>query len=171
MQTASPARRNRGFTLIELMVVVVIGAILLGIAVPSYMSQVRQSRRTEAKTALLDLAGREERFYSVAINPATGPAYSQLPNDLGYNAAGWPVPIGSTGTNYYQVTVCVPAAANCAGAGLTMPAGPPPAPSYVVVATPLASQVKDTLCRTLAVDSVGQQYATGTSGAQYCWGN
>ena len=99
MQTASAARRNRGFTLIELMVVVVIATILLGIAVPSYMSQVRQSRRTEAKTALLDLAGREERFLQrghQSLRPVRPTA--TLPNDLGYNAAGWPVPIGSTGT-------------------------------------------------------------------------
>ena len=60
------ARFSRGMTLIELMMVVVIATILMSIAVPSYMSQVRQSRRIEAKTALLDLAGREERFFSTS---------------------------------------------------------------------------------------------------------
>jgi len=54
-RTTPPAA---GFTLVELMIVVVIASILLAIAVPSYMTQVRESRRTEAKTALLDLAGR-----------------------------------------------------------------------------------------------------------------
>ena len=147
------ARRAEGFTLIELMVVVVIATILLAIAVPSYMSQMRQSRRTEAKTAILDLAGREERYFSTAAN-AAGPAYSQTANDLGYTGA-WPVLIGS---NYYQVSVCAPAAAACQGVNLTMPSVPP-APSYVIVAAPVAgtSQVNDTQCGSFGVDSVGRQ--------------
>jgi len=161
------ARRAQGFTLIELMVVVVIATILLGIAVPSYISQMRQSRRTEAKTALLDLAGREERFFSTGAN-AAGPAYSQTANDLGYTGFGLATPIGN---GYYYLTVCAPANGNCV-AGLNMP-NPPPAPSYTIVAVPVPgqSQVNDTQCATLAVDSLGQQWATGTSGAQYCWAN
>jgi len=47
-----------GFTLIELMVTVAIVTILATIAVTSYTSQIQKSRRTEAKSALLDLAGR-----------------------------------------------------------------------------------------------------------------
>lgn len=161
------ARRCRGFTLVELMVVVVIASILLAIAVPSYMSQVRQSRRTEAKTALLDLAGREERYYSTAA-AAAGPNYSATPGDVGYTGA-WPLLIGS---NYYQVSVCVPAAAACQGVNLTMPTVAA-APSYVIVAQPApgTSQANDTQCGSFGVDSVGQQYATGTSGAAYCWSN
>ena len=87
-------------TLIELMVVVVIATILMSIAVPSYMSQVRQSRRIEAKTALLDLAGREERFFSTSVNGAN---YSQTSTDLGYPVGAWPQVVGS---GYYTVTVC-----------------------------------------------------------------
>ena len=49
----------------------------------------------------------------------------------------------------------------------------PAAPSYVVVAIPVAgqSQTKDTQCLNFAVDSIGQQYATGSQGAAYCWSN
>jgi type IV pilus assembly protein PilE len=161
------AQRERGFTLIELMVVVVIATILLAIAVPNYMSQMRQSRRTEAKTALLDLAGREERFFSTAAAVA-GPNYSLTPSDIGYTGA-WPILIGS---NYYRVSVCVPAAAACQGVNLTMPTVAA-APSYVIVAQPApgTSQVNDTQCGSFGVDSVGQQYATGTGGAAYCWSN
>jgi len=50
---------SRGFTLVELMVVIVIASILMAIAIPSYKNSIRKSRRTDAKTALLDLAGRE----------------------------------------------------------------------------------------------------------------
>jgi len=62
------------------MIVVVIAGTLLAIAIPSYIDKVRTSRRVEAKTALLDLAGREERFYN------TNNTYSLTPSDLGYGA-------------------------------------------------------------------------------------
>jgi type IV pilus assembly protein PilE len=157
-------RCSRGFTLIELMVVVIIATLLLSIAVPSYMSQIRQSRRTEAKTAILDLSGREERYLST--NPAS---YTNNPALLGYVGFGAGSPIGS---GYYYLTVCSPAG-TCAG--LTMP-NPPPAPSYTIVATPVPgqSQVNDTQCQQFAVDSSGQQYATDGSGGvqtQFCWSN
>jgi len=41
---------------------VAVATILFALGVPSYISYIRQSRRTEAKTALLDAAAREERF-------------------------------------------------------------------------------------------------------------
>lgn len=152
-----------GFTLVELMVVVAIATILFAVAVPSYLSYVRQSRRTEARTAVLDLAGREERFYST-----NGAAYTTANANLGYTGAAFPVNVG---TGYYQITVCVPANANCT-AGLAMP-NPPAAPSYTVVATPVAgqTQVNDAQCTAFAVDSTGQQWAAGTGGTAYCWSN
>lgn len=163
MEAAICARppRRAGFTLVELMVVVAIATVLFALAVPSYMSYIRQSRRTEARTAVLDLAGREERFFST-----NGAAYTTTAAQLGYTALG--VPIGS---GYYQLTVCVPANSNCT-AGLGMP-NPPAAPSYTVVATPVAgqTQVNDTQCTAFAVDSTGQQFAAGTGGTAYCWSN
>jgi len=62
-----------GFTLVELMVTVMIAAILLAIAVPSYQAYIRKSRRTEAKTAVLDLAGREETLFSTTTPTAAWP--------------------------------------------------------------------------------------------------
>jgi type IV pilus assembly protein PilE len=155
------ARRDEGFTLIELMVVVVIAVILISLAVPSYMTYIRQSRRTEAKTALLDIAGREESYFST-----NGSVYTATAANLGFTAFG--VPFGS---GYYQLTVCSPANGGCT-AGLGMP-NPPAAPSYTIVATPVAgtSQANDTQCTAFAVDSTGQQYATGIGGTAYCWAN
>jgi type IV pilus assembly protein PilE len=141
---------SRGFTLIELMVVVVIAAILLSVAVPAYMTQVRQSRRTDARTAILDAAGREERYFST--NAA---AYTNSAANLGYAGFGPGSPVGS---GYYYLTVCSPA---CAPSGLA-------APSYTVIALPVAgsSQALDT-CQGFAVDSTGTQYAeTGGAWAQ-----
>jgi type IV pilus assembly protein PilE len=54
---------QRGVTLIELMLVMVIVAILGMIAVPSYRQYSMRAQRTEAKTALLQLATAQERFY------------------------------------------------------------------------------------------------------------
>src|SRR5215471_4206951 len=149
MQPHTPRRAPRGFTLIELMVVVVIATVLLSIAVPSYMNQVRQSRRTEAKTAVLDLASREERYFST-----NGALYSTTPADLGYSGA-FPAAVGTD--NYYTITVCSPAA-NC-----DPNPNPPAAPSYYITATPVAgsSQAGDAQCTSFSVDSTGQQFSTG----------
>jgi type IV pilus assembly protein PilE len=157
MDPRTTTRSFRGFTLIELMVVVVIATILFSIAIPSYMSQIRQSRRTEAKTAVLDLAGREERYLST-----NGAVYSLTPTDLGYVGA-FPVLVGPD--NYYTITVCSPAA-NC-----DPNPNPPAAPSYYITATPVAgtSQAGDTQCTSFSVDSAGQQFSTGTNTSQQCW--
>jgi len=165
MTLQQAVRSSRGFTLIELMVVVVIATILLSLAIPSYMGQVRQSRRTEAKTAILDLAGREERFLST--NPAS---YTSNAASLGYTGFGATNPIGS---GYYYLNVCSPAASPCAGANIP---NPPAAPSYTIVAIPVPGQgqVNETQCQLFAVDSAGQQYAVDSGGnaqTQFCWAN
>lgn len=56
--------RNRGFTLIELMVVVVIIAVLAGIAYPSYQKHMTGTRRSDAQAALLQIANQQERFFT-----------------------------------------------------------------------------------------------------------
>lgn len=53
-----------GFALIELMIVVAIIGILASIAYPSYLEQVRKSRRADATGALMGLAGAMERYYT-----------------------------------------------------------------------------------------------------------
>src|SRR5690606_7564358 len=62
----TPAMRNRiaGFTLIELMIVVVVIGVLATIAVPSYRQYSIRAQRTQAKSALLQLAANQERFYT-----------------------------------------------------------------------------------------------------------
>ena len=55
---------HNGFTLLELMITVVILSILATIAYPSYMNQVQKTRRVDGKTAVLDIAMAEERFYT-----------------------------------------------------------------------------------------------------------
>ncbi|MGA8277367.1 MAG: type IV pilin protein [Rhodanobacteraceae bacterium] len=57
-------RKIRGFTLIELMIVVAIVAILAIIAYPSYVNQVRKSRRAQAKADLVELTQLLERTFT-----------------------------------------------------------------------------------------------------------
>jgi type IV pilus assembly protein PilE len=152
----SPHAPVRGFTLIELMVTLVVASILLSIAIPSYLNQIRESRRTEARTALLDLAGREETLYS------TQNLYSTVPTTVGYQGGAFPVTVGN---GYYSVNVQVP-----------NPAAPAAQPSFIITATPVAgtSQAKDTACQSFSVDQLGNQTALNSGGvlnSATCWGS
>ena len=143
--------RVGGFTLVELMITVVILAIIVAIALPSYQAQSQKARRTDARNALLDIAGREERFLSVSN------AYSQLPSDVGYGGAAWPQNV--TPNSYYSVSVVAPAGAN--------------PPSFTVTATPIGVQAGDTTCATFTVNQIGQQTAQNAGGidtSTTCWG-
>ncbi|MES1933455.1 type IV pilus biogenesis protein PilE [Salinisphaera shabanensis T35B1] len=64
-------KKLAGFTLIELMITVAIVGILAAIAYPSYLNQVRQSRRADAQSALLQAANRQERFFTTQYSYAT----------------------------------------------------------------------------------------------------
>ncbi len=159
--------RTSGFTLIELMIVVLVAAVLVAIAVPSYQNQIRHSRRTDAKTALLDAAVREEKYLTLANT------YTTTASNLGYSALG--VPIGS---GYYNLYVCVGTAT-----GSTSTTTPCTAvtgttgTSFVVSAIPVTgtSQAGDSQCLYYAVDNTGTQYSsnstagTGTVTTSTCW--
>jgi type IV pilus assembly protein PilE len=149
MATQWSSRRadSRGFTLIELMVVVVIASILVAIAIPSYKSSIRKSRRTDAKTALLDLAGREERFNS------TNGSYTNVAANLGY--AALPSVVGG---GYYTINVAAPVA----GTATTVA-------SFSITATPVvgSDQAKDTACGAFTLTSTGLQSVSGA--ATDCW--
>ena len=144
--------RAAGFTLIELMITVVIAAVLMSIAFPLYQHQIRESRRTDARSALLDLASREERYYAMRQS------YTQAASDLGY--ANWDIPIGG---GYYEIHQ-----PNTAAATATSPA------TFSATAVPLAGkgQDADSDCQSFTVIQTGQETSTnGASGnsSATCW--
>lgn len=153
---ARPSRNYRlaGFTLIELMIVVAIVAILAAIAVPSYLNYVRQSRRASAKTALLDLASREEKWYAVQNR------YDATLTDLGYASAqvsGSPEAIqvpNNTNEDYYSVSVSVTPASAATAAG------------FIATAVPQGDQTKDT-CGSYTLTNLGVQGNSTSSNG--CW--
>lgn len=57
------SRRSRGFTLVELIIVMVVTALLAAVAMESYRSYTLQARRASAITALSDAASRQEQFF------------------------------------------------------------------------------------------------------------
>ena len=80
------SRQSRGFTLIELMIVVVVIGILAAIAIPNYQQYIIRSHRTAAQAEMMDIANRQKQFLvsnRAYVNKATLEAsgYS-LPADL-----------------------------------------------------------------------------------------
>lgn len=139
--------RERGFTLLELLVVAIIVGILASIAIPSYINSLRQGRRPEAKTALLDLAAREERFYTM------NNYYTASASSLGYSTP-FPVALGS-GPDYEL--------------NVTSPTGTTQGTSYTLQATASGGQVNDA-CGSYTLNNLGLQGNTSNSlPSSSCW--
>lgn len=140
-------RRPRGFTLMELMIAMAVSAILIGLAMPSYSSYMRKSRRVEAKSALLDLASRQEKFFSM------NNAYTDKPANLGLSGAAFPVPVKASSTSYYSMTLTLAAG----GAG------------YTATVVPSGDQASDA-CGSFTLTHLGVQGNTGnTQPSDRCW--
>ena len=135
---------SRGFTLIELMVVVVIIAILAGIGYPMYLDQMKKSRRSDAKTTLSDVAARMEQFYQ------NNNGYTTDLTLLGYTANPFTTDQAG-GSGYYTISVAAPNAA-C-----------PIATCFSLEADPRLAQVDDTQCDPLVYTSNGGKTPTS------CW--
>jgi type IV pilus assembly protein PilE len=105
-------KKKKGFTLIELMITVAIVGILAGIAYPSYVNQVKKSRRSDATVALLGLANAMERRYTETNSycDAGGAGGANICGAPGDNDTGSPSiyptqsPIDGA-TKYYDLTI------------------------------------------------------------------
>ena len=70
-------KTNRGFTLIEAMVVVVIIAIMASIGIPSYRQYMMRAQRADGTGALLRMASAQEKFY-LQNNRYAGETFPEL---------------------------------------------------------------------------------------------
>ncbi len=147
MQTISRRRTRsghaaRGFTLIELMIVVAVIAVLAAIAYPSYQEQVRKSRRAQAKADLIELTQILERYRTVNNTyvgvDATGAYFDQSPRDR---------------SPHYSIELSDESATE-----------------YTLTAAPVAggSQAEDR-CGSLSIDQAGAKGETGAASYEECW--
>lgn len=147
--------KRRGFTLIEVMVVVAVIGILSAISLPSYLDYIRKSRRVDAKNALLDMAARQERFFSI------NNTYTDDFSKLGYAGASGSIAVNSSGTSYYALSVAV------------TPASLTALPAFIAKAEPTGSQIADTACHTFRLNQLGVQDNVNSEGTVFdgkgCW--
>lgn len=83
---------SKGFTLIELMITIVIIGILAAIAYPSYLDQLRKTRRSDAHAALLNMAAHMEHYFTEK-NTYIG----ATPANIGVSA--------TSGEGYYRLSI------------------------------------------------------------------
>lgn len=139
--------RIRGFTLIEVMIVVAIVAILAAIAMPSYQEYLRKGKRAEARAALMELMQQQERYatqrntYKELALAQTGTSFKTWSGDSGLSNASYK--LSAKGCSQEQpINVCV-----------VLSAEPTQADPDVGV---------------LTFDSLGNKACTGTK-KELCW--
>lgn len=137
----------KGVTLIELMIVIIVVAILASIAVPSYRQYVLRTHRTEAKTALLNLAAAQEKFYLQNNTYAADSALSTAPPaGLGLSS--------TTENGWYAIAITAASAT-----------------AFSATATATGAQTADSDCATLTLTGLGVKSATKSGGgaSTVCW--
>ena len=134
-------KNGQGFSLLELMIVVVVVAILSAVAYPSYQAHIAVSRRAEARAALLEAAQYMEREFTLTGGYGSASLASAglgtLPRD--------------GGSAYYQLAVSASGAL------------------FSLSATPTGGMNGDS-CGVLILDQAGRQTVSGASlTAADCW--
>ena len=146
---------QRGFTLVELMVVLAIVMTIAAIAMPSYTENINRSKRAEAKAQLLEAAQYMQRFYS------QNDSYAQ-------NRAGTAVTVpdalvrvprsAASGSQNYTIGFATPA---------------PTVATFILQATPRAGgSMAGDKCGTFTLTQAGQRGVAGNAAgttADSCW--
>ena len=135
-------RTQRGFTLIEMVVVLAILAILVAVTYPSYQNYLFRGRRADGREMLQRVAAAQERFYTNRnryTTDLTGATGINLGSD--YSEAG-----------HYRISIVVPDGGQ----------------SFTLTATPQGIQARDP-CGNLTVNNVGARGFSGSASNGSCW--
>lgn len=145
---AQSSVRQRGITLIELVIVIAIVAILASIAIPSYQDYVLRTNRMEAINTALEIAACQERIYI---------------KENGYAVDRCGLTAGCLNSPNDEYTVCV--ALGRLGGGV------PADQSFTITATPQGRQVNDTCGNMTLTDIGGRGASSAGADAQIdnCW--
>lgn len=122
----------QGFTLMELMIVVVVIGILAAIAYPAYTDHMIKTRRADGQAALMNLAALMEHYFT-ENNTYVG----ATPTALGVTSASQ--------QGYYSVAVTTATAT-----------------AFTLTATPQGAQTADTTCGSLTITNTNTKGPTTT---------
>ena len=141
--------KQKGMNLMEILIVMVIIAIVVSVAYPSYTNQIQKTKRADCSGALASLSGAMERHFTV-----TGSYLGAGAPNIGTPAiyAGTCPVDGTTPT--YNLTISAAAAS-----------------TYTLQAVPIGPQTDDK-CGTLTLSNTGLKGVTGADGGvtwQECW--
>ncbi len=146
--------KQKGFTLIELMIVIAIIGILAAIALPAYQDYVKRAKRADAKTAILAVQLADEKFranckqYATALDSTLIGDKCDTVNDI------YKLDFESTSPDgYYTLSI--------SGDSTT----------YSITATPVPnkSQANDSKCLAFTIDQNNTQTVSGSDSATNCW--
>jgi type IV pilus assembly protein PilE len=155
---------HRGFTLVELMIVVAIIGILAAIAYPSYTESIAKSKRAEARAQLLETAQLMQRFYSQ--NDSYNQTNADKRESVTFPAPAVPaVPAALAGFEW------VPKSASATSANYRISFNTLAANDFKLQAVPANSMVGDK-CGTLLLSGVGKREVSGATSsmtAETCW--
>lgn len=140
----SPVSR-RGFSLLELMIVVAVVGILVALALPSYNDQIQRTRRSDGRNKLLEVSLAQQRFYTNCNRYAAVLGGQQAD----CSGLGMDLPLASE-HGHYQIELL------------------PQAGNWVLRAVPQGVQAQDVRCATLLLSSTGAKTATGIE-PESCW--
>jgi type IV pilus assembly protein PilE len=142
---------EKGFTLIELMIVVAVVAVLAAIAYPSYQEYVMRSRRVEGQSLLSDAAARQERWRAQNGSYLTDGEATAIATKLKLPNAE------KSEHGYYTLGIAKAVDGSDGG--------------YLLSAVRAGAQISDSKCGTFTLDAVGKKgIASGTPGTpEQCW--
>ncbi|MFH1601108.1 MAG: type IV pilin protein [Pseudomonadota bacterium] len=135
------SRVAKGFTLIELMIVVAVIAILAAIAYPSYVNYVVDTRRATATACLVEQSQYMERYYTTNLDYAIPVA----------NMPGFGCEVDLA--DFYTFSFVAD----------------PTAAAYTLQAVPQGAQQRDNECGTLTLNQAGVRGESGSGTVDDCW--